>query len=198
LNSESGLAKLRGRTIGYIPQEPMSNLDPGYRVGAQLIEPLRLVAGLSRTEAEELILGILQRVGFSDPKRVMSLYPHELSGGMAQRVLIAGALALKPSVIIADEPTTALDVSVQAEVLDLLRSVAAEHNIALIVVTHNLGVVADLASRVYVFQRGAVAECGTVSQVLKHPKAKHTKELLGALLDNAPMRQPYQEHGMNK
>jgi len=193
LNSQKALRGIRGSRIGYIPQEPMSNLDPSFTVGWQLIEPLRRVGGMDKRQAEATVLELLQRVGFSNPARVMKLYPHELSGGMAQRVLIVGAVSLRPALIIADEPTTALDVSVQAEVLDLLREIATEFGIALLMVTHNLGVVADIASRVYVFQAGQIVESGTAIEVFKNPKATHTQQLLASLLDDLPIREPFVE-----
>jgi ABC-type dipeptide/oligopeptide/nickel transport system ATPase component/ABC-type dipeptide/oligopeptide/nickel transport system permease subunit len=193
LNSQKALRGIRGSRIGYIPQEPMSNLDPSFTVGWQLIEPLRRVCGMDKRQAEATVLELLQRVGFSNPTRVMKLYPHELSGGMAQRVLIVGAVSLRPALIIADEPTTALDVSVQAEVLDLLREIATEYGIALLMVTHNLGVVADIASRVYVFQAGQIVESGTAIEVFNNPKAPHTQQLLASLLDDLPIREPFVE-----
>jgi ABC-type dipeptide/oligopeptide/nickel transport system ATPase component/ABC-type dipeptide/oligopeptide/nickel transport system permease subunit len=193
LNSQKTIRKIRGSKIGYIPQEPMSNLDPSFTIGWQLTEPLRYVRKLSKDQATKAVSELLVKVGFADPERILQLYPHELSGGMAQRVLIVGAVALDPVLIIADEPTTALDVSVQAEVLDLLRGVMEEKNIALLLVTHNLGVVADIAERVYVFQSGQIVESGSTRDVLKNPRAEHTKQLLASLLDDAPMRAPYLE-----
>ena len=138
------LGKLRGRRIGYVPQEPMSNLDPSYTVGHQLVKPLRVTLGLSPQEAKARVLALLARVGIADPERTFAAYPHQISGGMAQRVLIAGAVATEPDLLIADEPTTALDVTVQAEILQLLRDLQRESGMSILIVTHNFGVVADL------------------------------------------------------
>ena len=185
--------RLLGNALGYIPQEPMSNLDPSYTIGYQLMEPLRTVHKLSRTAARERALLMLERVGISDPVRVMRFYPHQLSGGMAQRVLIAGAIAAKPSVLIADEPTTALDVTVQAEVLELLRELQQEYGMALIIVTHNFGVVADICDRVVVMRGGEVVETGDVSTIFSAPKSDYTRELIAASLDEAATRSELDE-----
>jgi peptide/nickel transport system permease protein len=142
--------EVRGRRISYIPQEPMSNLDPSFTLGHQLVEPMVACLGISKSEAKAKALALLARVGIPDPARTFAAYPHQISGGMAQRVLIAGAVSCNPDLIIADEPTTALDVTVQAEVLDLLRELQRETHTALLLVTHNFGVVADLADRVCV------------------------------------------------
>ncbi|WP_228067397.1 dipeptide/oligopeptide/nickel ABC transporter permease/ATP-binding protein [Microbacterium paludicola] len=184
------LAALRGRRIGYVPQEPLSNLDPSYTVGHQLIEPLRVVLGLSRAEARQRAVALLGRVGIADPDRVMRSYPHQISGGMAQRVLIAGAVATEPRLIIADEPTTALDVTVQAEILQLLRDLRRETGVSILLVTHNFGVVADLADRVSVMRAGSIVETGTVADVFAAPQHDYTKGLFAALLDDAPARGP--------
>ena len=148
--------------IAYIPQEPMSNLDPSFTIGSQLVEPMRVCLGISKAEAKERALDLLARVGIPNPKRTFAAYPHQVSGGMAQRVLIAGAVSCDPDLLIADEPTTALDVTVQAEVLDLLRDLQAELNMGVILVTHNFGVVADLCDRVSVMRDGRIVETGPV------------------------------------
>jgi ABC-type dipeptide/oligopeptide/nickel transport system ATPase component/ABC-type dipeptide/oligopeptide/nickel transport system permease subunit len=184
----SARRKLLGRELAYIPQEPMSNLDPSYTVGAQLMEPLRHVTGKSRSEARALAMAALDRVGIVDPERVMHSYPHQLSGGMAQRVLIAGAVISRPKVLVADEPTTALDVTVQAEVLELLRELQQEENMALVIVTHNFGVVADLCDRVVVMRQGSIIETGAVTQVFAEPTHDYTRELIDACLDGAEPR----------
>lgn len=181
-------AALPGRRIGYIPQEPMSNLDPCFTIGSQLTTPLRLVHGMTARAAEERAREVLGRVGIRDIDRVMRSYPHQISGGMAQRVLIAGAVAGRPEVLLADEPTTALDVTVQAEVLELLRSLQAEYRMALIIVTHNFGVVADLCDHVAVMQSGTVVEAGTVAQVFAAPAHPCTRALIAASLDDTPPR----------
>ncbi|GAA1134162.1 dipeptide/oligopeptide/nickel ABC transporter permease/ATP-binding protein [Microbacterium natoriense] len=179
---------LLGREIGYVPQEPMSNLDPSYTIGHQLVEPLRRTHGLSRTAAKERARAMLIRVGLTDPDRVMRSYPHQVSGGMAQRVLIAGAIAGKPSLLVADEPTTALDVTVQAEVLELLRELQAEYGMALLIVTHNFGVVADICDRVIVMRGGDIVESGQVDDLFAHPAEEYTRELIAASLDDAEGR----------
>lgn len=179
---------IRGRRIGYIPQEPMSNLDPAFTIGSQLVEPLRVGLGLSKKEATAKALALLDRVGIPNPKRTFDAYPHEVSGGMAQRVLIAGAVSTDPDLIIADEPTTALDVTVQAEVLDLLRDLQAERQMAMLLVTHNFGVVADLCDRVSVMQNGLIVETGPVRSIFNDAKHPYTQSLLGAILDEGPAR----------
>ena len=186
--SRKDRARLLGSEIGYIPQEPMTNLDPSYTIGAQLTEPLRAVHGMGRAEARERALAMLERVGIVDPARVMKSYPHELSGGMAQRVLIAGAIAGKPSVLVADEPTTALDVTVQAEVLELLRELQQEYRMALVIVTHNFGVVADICDRVVVMRSGSIVEIDDVEPIFAHAENPYTRELIAASLDGASSR----------
>ncbi len=186
--SEAQLGSHRGAGMAYIPQEPMSNLDPSFRIGAQLVHGIRAQSGMGRKQAREHALSMLARVGINDPKRTFESYPHQISGGMAQRVLIAGAIACKPSLLIADEPTTALDVTVQAEVLDLLRDLQRESGMAILMVTHNFGVVADLCSRVAVMQRGRIVESGEVREVFRNPQHPYTRSLLGAILDLDDLR----------
>ncbi|WP_258933685.1 ABC transporter ATP-binding protein [Nesterenkonia pannonica] len=151
-------AALRGSDIAYIPQEPMSNLDPSFKIGHQLTVPLRQKTRMSASHARTKILALLARVGIPDPERTFNAYPHEISGGMAQRVLIAGAVSCEPRLLIADEPTTALDVTVQAEVLELLRELQGELGMSMLLVTHNFGVVADICDRVAVMQEGRLVE----------------------------------------
>ena len=180
--------RLLGDEVGYIPQEPMSNLDPSFTIGHQLMEPLHAVHKLSRADARRRALEMLEKVGIVDPPRVMRSYPHQLSGGMAQRVLIAGAIAGKPSVLVADEPTTALDVTVQAEVLELLRELQQEYRMALVIVTHNFGVVADICDRVVVMRSGEIVEIGDVDRIFAQPTSAYTRELIAASLDGAASR----------
>ncbi|WP_242454486.1 dipeptide/oligopeptide/nickel ABC transporter permease/ATP-binding protein [Bailinhaonella thermotolerans] len=182
---------LRGDVIAYVPQEPMSNLDPAFTIGSQLVEPIRVKLGLSRAEARAKALDLLRQVEIADPERVFGMYPHEISGGMAQRVLIAGAMSCDPELLIADEPTTALDVMVQAEVLGLLRRLQRSRGLGVLLVTHNLGVVADLCDRVAVMSEGRVVETGPVAQVLHEPRDPYTRRLLDAVLDDAPAREPW-------
>jgi peptide/nickel transport system permease protein len=179
---------IRGKRIAYIPQEPMSNLDPSFRIGFQLVQPLRETLGLSKREATAKALELLARVGIPDPKRTFRAYPFEISGGMAQRVLIAGAVSTQPDLIIADEPTTALDVTVQAEVLDLIRDLQHEQGMAVLLVTHNFGVVSDLCDRVTVMQHGSFVESGPVRSILRSPQHPYTRSLLAAILDGGPAR----------
>jgi peptide/nickel transport system permease protein len=188
--SERDFTAIRGRRIGYIPQEPMSNLDPSFTIGSQLVEPLRVALGLSKKDATEKALALLDRVGIPDPKRTFAAYPHEISGGMAQRVLIAGAVSTDPDLIIADEPTTALDVTVQAEVLDVLRGLQEERHMAMLLVTHNFGVVADLCDRVSVMQAGRIVETGPVRSIFHDAEHPYTESLLAAILDEGPARPP--------
>ncbi|MGN6218643.1 MAG: dipeptide/oligopeptide/nickel ABC transporter permease/ATP-binding protein [Microbacterium sp.] len=188
--SDRTYAGIRGTRIGYIPQEPMSNLDPSFTIGSQLVEPLRKTLGLSKKDATQRSLDLLARVGIPNPKRTFDAYPFEVSGGMAQRVLIAGAVSTDPDLIIADEPTTALDVTVQAEVLDLLRDLQAERHMAMLLVTHNFGVVADLCDRVTVMQSGLFVEQGPVRAIFHDAQHPYTKSLLEAILDEGPARGP--------
>ena len=158
----------------------MSNLDPSFTVGSQLIYGLRAARKMSKKAAQDRVRALLERVGITDADRVMKLYPHEISGGMAQRVLICGAIASDPDIIVADEPTTALDVTVQAEVLELLRELSLERGLAMVLVTHNLGVIADLCQTVSVMKDGEIVERGTVEKILGAPENPYTKELLAS------------------
>ncbi|MDZ8171165.1 dipeptide/oligopeptide/nickel ABC transporter permease/ATP-binding protein [Microbacterium xanthum] len=180
------VAALRGAKIAYVPQEPMSNLDPNFTVGHQLMRPMMRVLGLSRSDARKRALELLDIVGIRDPQRTMSAYPFEISGGMAQRVLIAGAVSCKPDLLIADEPTTALDVTVQAEVLALLRRLRDELDMGVLLVTHNFGVVADICDRVVVMKAGEIVEQGDVRSVLKAPREAYTRRLLDSVLEGKP------------
>ncbi|WP_221583509.1 dipeptide/oligopeptide/nickel ABC transporter permease/ATP-binding protein [Microbacterium sp. G2-8] len=185
--------RLRGDGIAYVPQEPLSNLDPSYRIGAQLTEPLRAARGMSRQAARERALELLARVGIPDPEATFRSYPHEISGGMAQRVLIAGAVAGEPKLLIADEPTTALDVTVQAEVLDLLRDLRRESGMGVLLVTHNFGVVADVCDRVAVMQAGRIVETGDVEDILERPREDYTRTLLDSMLEAGGDVRVYQD-----
>lgn len=177
------IGPLRGKRISYIPQEPMSNLDPSFTIGSQLIRPMTLILGISKDEARKRALDLLASVGIKDPARTMKSYPHEVSGGMAQRVLIAGAISCEPSLIIADEPTTALDVTVQAEVLDVMRDLQRELQQGIIVVTHNFGVVADICDRVVVMQNGQLVDQGDTRSILRTPEHAYTRMLLASMLE---------------
>jgi ABC-type dipeptide/oligopeptide/nickel transport system ATPase component/ABC-type dipeptide/oligopeptide/nickel transport system permease subunit len=174
---------LRGAKIAYIPQEPMSNLDPSFTIGSQLVQPMCQKLGIGRSEARRRALDLLDRVGIPQPERTFAAYPHEVSGGMAQRVLIAGAVSCGPDLLIADEPTTALDVTVQADVLDLLRSLQQELKMGVILVTHNFGVVADLCDTVSVMRTGRIVETGPVDEIFARPTHPYTRSLFDAVLE---------------
>ena len=184
------LTRLRGRKLAYIPQEPMSNLDPAFTIGHQLTEPMRVTLGIGRAEARRRALDLLARVGITDPQRTFASYPHQISGGMAQRVLIAGAVSCNPDLLIADEPTTALDVTVQAEVLDLLRSLQKEFSMGVLLVTHNFGVVADLCDRVSVMRAGRIVETGPARSIFADPRHEYTRSLFDAILEDSEPRGP--------
>ncbi|HIY67131.1 MAG TPA: ABC transporter ATP-binding protein, partial [Candidatus Agrococcus pullicola] len=188
--------RMLGGEIGYIPQEPMSNLDPAFTIGNQLIEPIRRHMKVSRREASSHATALLERVGISQPERVMASYPHQISGGMAQRVLIAGAVSCEPRMLIADEPTTALDVTIQAEILDLLRGLQQERGMGLLIVTHDFGVVADICDEVYVMQWGAIVERQTVEALFEAPRHDYTRALLGASLEGGKSRRQREREGV--
>lgn len=181
---EQRLESIRGRDIGYIPQEPLANLDPTFTVGSQMLYAIRATTKRTRTEAKTLAIELFTRVGIRDPERVFRSYPHQISGGMAQRVLIAGAICNSPRLLLADEPTTALDVTIQAEVLDLIREFRHESDMGVLIVTHNFGVIADLCDRVVVMRRGEVVEEGLVADVFRAPKHEYTRLLLDSVLDD--------------
>jgi len=192
LARESGTAmrRLRGKRIAYIPQEPMSNLDPSFTIGSQLVEPMVVTLGIPRAEAKKRALALLARVGIPQPERAFAAYPHEVSGGMAQRVLIAGAVSCDPDLVIADEPTTALDVTVQAEILELLRELQKDLHVSVLIVTHNFGVVADLCDQVSVMQAGRIVESGPVRAIFRDPRHPYTRSLFEAILEDGAARGP--------
>lgn len=178
---EAELARLRGRTASMVFQEPATALDPLTRIGRQIAEVVRNHRDVSRQEAAAEAVELLRRVGIPDPERRASAFPFQLSGGQRQRVVIAMAIANSPGLLVADEPTTALDVTVQAEILDLLRALAVDSGTGVLLVTHNMGVVADFADRVAVMLEGEIVETGTVEDVLLRPTHEYTRRLLEAV-----------------
>ncbi len=178
---EKLMRSIRGNEIGMIFQEPMTSLNPVYTVGDQIGETLRLHQKLDRPAARAAALAMLKTVGIPAAERRIDEYPHQMSGGMRQRVMIAMALACRPTLLIADEPTTALDVTIQAQILDLMRRLQAETGTAILFITHNLGVVAEIAHRVAVMYAGRVVEEGDVRALFKNPKHPYTRGLLACM-----------------
>ena len=185
------LKVIRGGAISMIFQEPMASFAPAITIGAQMVEQLLLHTSMNKRAAREFSIEMLQRVGISDAEHRFKQYAFELSGGMRQRAMIAMALSTRPKLLIADEPTTALDVTIQAQVIDLMKDLVAEFGMAILFITHDLGVIAQTADRVAVMYLGDIVETGTVRQVIKAPAHPYTKGLLNALpkLDdlNAPL-----------
>jgi peptide/nickel transport system ATP-binding protein len=179
--SAAHLRRIRGRKISFVFQEPMTSLNPAFTVGRQIGEVLREHMGLSRREARARAIELLDLVHIPEPARRVDEYPHQLSGGMRQRVMIAMALACDPRILIADEPTTALDVTIQAGILDLMRELRDRLGTAIILITHNLGVVADIADSVVVMYAGRKAEQAPVHELFAHPQHPYTIGLLGAI-----------------
>ena len=177
---ERELNQIFGDQIALIPQDPLTALNPGRRIEGQLTDGLRLRRNLPWRQARLRALELLDEVQIRDPERVMRAFPHELSGGMRQRILIAAAFALEPKLIIADEPTTALDVTVQKQVLRLMRHLQASHHTAIVFVTHDIGVVAQICDRVTLLFEGRVVESGTTAEILAAPKQPYTKALIAA------------------
>jgi oligopeptide/dipeptide ABC transporter ATP-binding protein len=179
--SEREMRALRGAAVTLIPQDPLSSLNPGFRIGVQATDALRLHRGLSRRAARAEMARLLGRMGLSDPVDALDRYPHELSGGMRQRVLIAMAFSCEPGLVVADEPTTALDVTTQAQILRLLEDLQAEHGVATLFVTHDLGVVAHLARRVAVMYAGCLVEVAPTPVLFREPAHPYTQALLAQL-----------------
>ena len=178
---ESEMRAVRGKEIGMIFQEPMTSLNPVHTVGAQIAEVLMEHETLPGREARERAIQMLETVGISEPTQRVDNYPHEMSGGMRQRAMIAMALACRPSLLIADEPTTALDVTIQAQILDLMEALQAQLGMAIIFITHDLGVVAQMARRVVVMYAGQVVESGPVAEIFARPKMPYTAGLIASI-----------------
>ncbi|MDP2119903.1 MAG: ABC transporter ATP-binding protein [Hoeflea sp.] len=176
--SPEALRQVRGSKIGFIFQDPMTSLNPVYTVGFQLAEPLRAHLGMSKAEARARSVELLKLVGIPDPERRLKDYPHQFSGGMRQRVMIAIALACDPKVLIADEPTTALDVTIQAQIIELVKELRRKLGMAIIWITHDLGVIAGIADRVMVMYAGQVVEEGPVNEIFRDPQHPYTQALL--------------------
>lgn len=181
--SERELRHIRGDRIAHVFQQPGSSLDPVYTIGDQITEAIRIHRDVSRDNATRQAVSLLRSVGIPAPEKRLDDHPHQLSGGMRQRVAIAIALAADPDLLVADEPTTALDVTIQAQVLELLRELVAERDLGVLLVTHDLGVVAELADRVVVLYGGAAMERGHVKQVFEHPAHPYTRRLFESLHD---------------
>ena len=178
----SDLNRIRGKDLAMVFQDPMTSLNPYLKIGQQLMEALRVhTPGLRRSEAQTRCIDMLARVALSEPAARFKQFPHELSGGMRQRVMIAMALLNRPKVMIADEPTTALDVTIQAEILDLLRELQRDLGMAIVFITHDLGVVAQLCDRVAVMYQGELQEFGATEQILRHSTHPYTQKLLAAM-----------------
>ncbi len=178
---EEEINNMRGRDIGMIFQEPMTSLNPVLSIGLQLTESTRRHLGLTRAQATSRAIDLMKLVGIADPERRLKQYPHHFSGGMRQRVMIAIALACEPKLIIADEPTTALDVTIQAQILELMKSLTERLGTALIIITHNLGVVARYADRVNVMYAGRIAEAGATRDIFSRPQHPYTIGLLNSV-----------------
>jgi len=175
------MRRIRGKRIAMIFQDPLTSLDPLYRIGDQLVETIRTHLSLSESAARKRAIELLAEVGIPAPDKRIDAYPHEFSGGMRQRVVIALAIAAEPELIIADEPTTALDVSVQAQIIGLIKRLGRDHGTAVMLVTHDMGVIAETSDRVAVMYSGRIAEIGPVRDVVQHPLHPYAKGLMGAI-----------------
>jgi oligopeptide/dipeptide ABC transporter ATP-binding protein len=185
---ERSMRAVRGAGIALIFQEPMTALNPVFTIGDQIAETLRVHGRATRRDARSQAIDLLRAVRIPDPESRITDYPHQLSGGMRQRVLIAIALACRPSLVVADEPTTALDVTIQAQILDLLREMKGLFNLSLLLITHDLGVVAETADRVAVMYAGRIVECGPVRAIFREPQHPYTRGLLASMPGGAPGR----------
>lgn len=179
--SKAEMSRIQGKEISIIFQEPMTSLNPLMKVGAQIAENLKLHDRKTKSQVHEEVIRVLQTVGLRNPEQIMQSYPHQLSGGMRQRAMIAMAIICKPKLIIADEPTTALDVTLQAQILELLKSINKEYNTSILFISHDLGVVKRLCDRVAVMYAGRIVEDGSVHNIFLHPVHQYTKGLMGSI-----------------
>jgi peptide/nickel transport system ATP-binding protein len=186
--SESSMRGIRGKEISMIFQEPMTSLNPVMKIGEQLMESIRLHLGYSDKQAREHAISMLTKVGIPRPQEIISEYPHQLSGGMRQRIMIAMAMSCRPNLLIADEPTTALDVTIQAQILDVMKQLQAEEHMSMLLITHDLGVVAEMCNRVVVMYAGRVVEEASVYDLFDDPKHPYTKGLIGSVPKLGQMR----------
>ena len=175
------MRRIRGKKIGTIFQDPLTSLNPLYSIGRQLVETIATHTDLSPTKARNRAIDLLKEVGIPSPERRVDDYPHQFSGGMRQRVVIALALCANPRLVIADEPTTALDVSIQAQIISLLKQACHEHNAAVMLITHDMGVIAETADRVAVLYAGRLVEIGPVRDIIKNPNHPYTRGLMGSI-----------------
>jgi peptide/nickel transport system ATP-binding protein len=175
------MRKVRGRRIGVVFQDPLTSLNPLYRIGDQIVETIRAHADMAEAEARERAIALLQEAGIQGARARIDSYPHEFSGGMRQRVVLALALCAEPDLLIADEPTTALDVSIQAQIIALLKRLCRERGTAVMLITHDMGVIAETADRVAVMYAGRIVEIGPVRDVVQNPRHPYTKGLMGAI-----------------
>ena len=179
--SEKEMRKIRGNEVSIIFQDPMTSLNPVYTIGDQITEVIRLHTGKSKREAHERAKELLELVGINEPEKRLKQYPHELSGGMRQRVMIAIALACEPKLLIADEPTTALDVTIQAQILELMQELRKKLGMSIIMITHDLGVVASMCEKIAVMYAGHIVEYGTADEIFYEPKHEYTKGLINSI-----------------
>ena len=179
--SEKEMRKIRGNEVSIIFQDPMTSLNPVYTIGNQITEVIRLHTGKSKKEAYDRAKELLELVGINEPTKRLKQYPHELSGGMRQRVMIAIALACEPKLLIADEPTTALDVTIQAQILELMQELRQKLGMSIIMITHDLGVVASMCERIAVMYAGHIVEYGTADEIFYEPKHEYTKGLINSI-----------------